>query len=166
MTASSRRPVLALAAATLFSLACAAPAPAAAQESPPPFDETQQLLEKVQADKRAVVLKAMALDESEARAFTPVYDEYQLERKKLMQRAVDLLNAYASNYDSMTDDAAKKLLKQWFELQEDERDVVEGYSKKLTHVLPHTKVLRFVQIENKLETLLRVPTVRGIPLAQ
>jgi hypothetical protein len=152
---------IALAATALLSVA--APFAAQAQST---YDDTQQLIAQIQADKRAVVLKAMALDDAQLTAFTPIYDAYQADRKKLMQRGVDLINAYSSNYDSMTDDAAKGLLKDWFKLQEDEHALVKGTAKKLDKVLPTAKVLRFVQVENKLNTLLRLPGIQGIPLAK
>jgi hypothetical protein len=151
---------IALAATALLSVA--APYVVQAQSS---YDDTQQLIAQIQADKRAVVLKAMALDDAQMTAFTPIYDAYQADRKKLMQRGVDLINAYSSNYDSMTDDAAKGLLKDWFALQDDELALVRATAKKLDKVLPTTKVLRFVQVENKLNTLLRLPGIQGIPLA-
>ncbi len=66
----------------------------------------------------------------------------------------------------MTDDAAKGLLKDWFKLQDDEPALVKDTAKKLDKVLPTTKVLRFVQVENKLNTLLRLPAIQGIPLAK
>jgi len=152
---------IALAATALLSVA--APFAAQAQST---YDDTQQLIAQIQADKRAVVLKAMALDDAQMNAFTPIYDAYQADRKKLMQRGVDLINAYSSNYDSMTDDAAKGLLKDWFALQDDEIALVKGTAKKLDKVLPTAKVLRFVQVENKLNTLLRLPGIQGIPLAK
>jgi len=152
---------IALAATALLSVA--APFAAQAQST---YDDTQQLIAQIQADKRAVVLKAMALDDAQLAAFTPIYDAYQADRKQLMQRGVDLINAYSSNYDSMTDDAAKGLLKDWFKLQEDEHALVKGTAKKLDKVLPTARVLRFVQVENKLNTLLRLPGIQGIPLAK
>ena len=152
---------IALAATALLSVAT--PFAAQAQSS---YDDTQQLIAQIQADKRAVVLKAMALDDAQMTAFTPLYDAYQADRKKLMQRGVDLINAYSSNYDSMTDDAAKGLLKDWFKLQDDEEALIKSTVKKMDKVLPTTKVLRFVQVENKLNTLLRLPGIQGIPLAK
>lgn len=144
-------------------VALASPLPTHAQSG---YDDTQQLIAQVQSDKRAVMLKSMELDDTQMQKFTPVYDEYQAERRKLMQHGVDLVNAFAANYDSMTDDAAKSLLKDWFKLTADEDALVKKYAKKLEKVLPAAKVLRWVQIENKLVTLLRLPTLRGIPLAQ
>ncbi len=152
---------IALAATALLSIA--APFAAQAQST---YDDTQQLIAQIQADKRAVVLKAMALDDAQLTAFTPIYDAYQTDRKQLMQRGVDLVNAFSSNYDSMTDGAAKGLLKDWFKLQDDELALMKGTAKKLDKVLPTAKVLRFVQVENKLNTLLRLPGIQGIPLAK
>lgn len=151
----------------LFALAAAAAfgaaTPALAQST---YDENQVLLSQIQTDRQAVVLKSMALDDAQVRAFSPVYDAYQADRRKLMDRGVELLNAYASNYESMTDDAAKSLMKDWFKLQADEDALMQKYAKKMQKVLPAAKVLRFVQVENKLNTLLRLPALRGIPLAQ
>jgi len=152
---------IALAATALLSVA--APFAAQAQAT---HDETQQLIAQIQSDKRAVVLKAMALDDAQLTAFTPIYDTYQADRKKLMERGVDLVTAYSSNYDSMTDDAAKGLLKDWFKLKDDEVSLVKSTSKKLDKVLPTSKVLRFVQVENKLNTLLSLPGIQAVPLAK
>ena len=152
---------IALVATALLSVA--APFATQAQST---YDDTQQLIAQIQADKRAVVLKAMALDDAQLTAFTPIYDAYQADRKQLMQRGVDLINAYSSNYDSMTDDAAKGLLKDWFKLQDDELTLVKGTAKRLDKVLPTAKVLRFVQVENKLNTLVRLPGIQAIPLAK
>lgn len=152
-----------LAAWAIILLALAAPFASQAQSS---FDDTQQLIAQIQSDKRAIVLRAMALDDAQVTAFTPIYDDYQAKRKILAQRGVDLVDAYASNYGSMTDDAAKKLLKEWFALTDDESALVKSTAKKLGRVLPATKVIRFVQIENKLNTVMRLPAVRAIPLAQ
>ena len=128
--------------------------------------EQQQLIAQIQADKHTIVLKTLALDDAQVEAFTPIYDQYQVERKKLFDRAVDLLEMYASNYESMTDDAAKKILKDWFALQDDEVALTRKYAKQLEKVLPPVKVVRFVQIENKLDTVLQMKVVANIPLAR
>ena len=129
-------------------------------------DEQQQLIAQIQTDKHEIVLKTLALDDAQVQAFTPIYDKYQVERKKLFDRAADLLDLYASNYESMTDDAAKKILKDWFSLQDDEVALTRKYAKQFEKVLPPAKVVRFVQIENKLDTLLKLKAVANIPLAR
>ena len=157
------RPLLALTAGMLL---VGNPAAHAQTQSPNLNDDTQMLLSQIQADKAAVVLKSLELTDPEARAFTPVYDEYQKERKEIAQRQIAELNKFASNYGSMTDKAAGEILKNWFKIQEDKNDLVKKYAKKFDHVLPKTKVLRFVQVENKLETVVDLQAARVIPLAK
>jgi hypothetical protein len=129
-------------------------------------DEQQRLIAQIQTDKHAIVLKTLALDDAQVESFTPIYDKYQVERKKLFDRAADLLELYASNYGSMTDDAARAILKDWFSLQDDEVALTRKYAKQLEKVLPPAKVIRFVQVENKLDTLVRLKAVANIPLAR
>jgi hypothetical protein len=129
-------------------------------------DDTQLLISQIQTDKRAVVMTGLDLSDEQVKAFTPIYDKYQVERKAIYERGVDLLNKYASNYGSMTNDAAKEILKDWFKLEEDKQSLLKSYAKKFGRVLPETKVLRFVQIENKLNTLMDVQAARIVPLTK
>ena len=150
---------------TVFILAaCAVLGSPFAVNAQSTHDEQQQLIAQIQTDKRAIVLKALALDDAQVQTFTPIYDNYQFERKKLFARAAEVLNLYASNYESMTDDAAKEILKDWFSLQDDEVALTRKYAKQFGKVLPPAKVIRFVQVEYKLNTLVQLRAVANIPL--
>lgn len=142
---------------------CAVAGPVAAQST---NDENQALLSQIQTDKRAIVLKGLELTASESAAFIPIYDEYEAERKQLADRTVALLDKFVANYDSMTDDAARGILKDWLSLEDSRLDLTKKYAKRFEKVLPATKVLRFVQIENKLDTAVEMEAVRLVPLAK
>jgi hypothetical protein len=139
---------------------------AAAQGTVNMTDQDQLLISQIQSDKRAVVLKTLNLTDAQVKAFTPLYDQYQAEMKKLFTRNSNLVNRYATTYDSMTDADAKKLLDEAFKLRTERTEVLRKCARKLEKVLPATKVLRFVQIENKLTTLLDWQAVQLIPLAK
>lgn len=142
---------------------CAVSGPLAAQST---NDENQALLSQIQTDKRAIVLKGLQLTAPESAAFTPIYDEYEAERKQLADRTVALLDKFVANYDSMTDDAARGILKDWLSLEDSRLDLTKKYAKRFEKVLPAPKVLRFVQIENKLDTAVEMEAVRLVPLAK
>lgn len=142
---------------------CAVSGPLAAQST---NDENQALLSQIQTDKRAIVLKGLQLAAPESAAFTPIYDEYEAERKQLADRTVALLDKFVANYDSMTDDAARGILKDWLSLEDSRLDLTKKYAKRFEKVLPAPKVLRFVQIENKLDTAVEMEAVRLVPLAK
>jgi hypothetical protein len=150
----------------LAALATITTAETTLAESPGLSNEAQVLISQIQTDKRAIVLSTLQLTDPQVAAFTPVYDGFQADNKKVMERGIEMLNKFASNYGSMTDDAAKDILKDWFNLREDRNEVVEKYAKKMAKVLPATKVLQWVQVENKLNTLLDVQAASVIPLAQ
>jgi hypothetical protein len=129
-------------------------------------DDTELLISQIQTDKRAVVLTAMEMTDDQVRAFTPIYDKYQADMKKLSERAVEMLNKFAANYGSMTDEAAKDILKEWLELRDERNAITKKYAKEMGRALPPTKVLQWVQIENKLNALLDVQAASVIPVAR
>jgi len=129
-------------------------------------DDTELLISQIQTDKRAVVLTAMQMPDAQVQAFTPIYDEYQREMKDVMTRGTDLVNKFAANYGSMTDDAAKDIMKDFFKVRNDRNALVEKYAKKFQKVLPASKVLQWVQIENKLNALLDVQAASVVPLSR
>jgi hypothetical protein len=129
-------------------------------------DQNEVLISQIQTDKRAVVLSALQLTDTQVAAFTPIYDEYQREMKAVMARGSDVINKFAANFGSMTDDAAKGIMKDFFKVRNDRNALLEEYAKKFGRVLPATKVLQWVQVENKLNTLLDAEAASIIPLAR
>ena len=147
-------------------LAIAGAGAASAQGTVNMTDQDQLLISQIQTDKRAVVLKTMNLTDAQVKVFTPIYDQYQAEMKKLLQRNSDLVNKYAATYETLTDAEAKKLLDEAFKLRIDRTETLRKYARKMEKVLPATKVLRFVQIENKLTALLDWQAAQLIPLVK
>jgi ribosome-binding ATPase YchF (GTP1/OBG family) len=129
-------------------------------------DQNELIISQIQTDKRAVVLSALQLNDAQVAAFTPIYDEYQREMKGVMTRGTDVINKFAANFGSMTDDAAKGIMKDFFKVRNDRNALLEEYAKKFGRVLPATKVLQWVQVENKLNTLLDAEAASIIPLAR
>ena len=129
-------------------------------------DDTQVLISQIQADKRAVVLSTLQLTDAQVAEFTPLYDEFQGKMKQLMNRGSEVVNKFAANYGSMTDDAAKDIMKEFFKIRRDRNDLIEEYAKKFQRKLPATKVLQWVHVEHKLTAQLDVQAAAIIPIAQ
>ena len=126
---------------------------------------TQSNIAALQADKRQVVLDTLALSPEQLGKFTPIYDEYQAEMKKLLTEASNLNNRlFVADYGGMTDDESKAIRKAAFKLRKDRLELLEKYADKLDKHLPSTKVFQFVQIENKMQALLDVALAASIPI--
>ena len=133
-----------------------------------PADTMQILRDKLKADKKLVVAANMELTESEAKGFWPIYDEYQKDLQKLNQRIATLLDSYADDFrkKSLTDDKAKKLINDAVAIDQAEADLKSAYAPKLSKVLPMRKVLRYLQIENKIRALVKYDIASGVPLVR
>ena len=116
--------------------------------------------------KKLIVLQNMEFTGEEGKFFWPVYEELQDELFQSSQRAAKLIVAYASAYQTLTDDQATKIVAEYFDIQKSRTDTLESYMQKLSGGLPAKKVFRYLQVENKLEAMARYELAKGIPLAQ
>ena len=135
---------------------------AAAQDKP--ADNMQIVLEKMRADKKLLVAENMQLTEAEATAFWPVYDQYQDELFLLRTRTAKLIKDYGDAYDKMTNDTAKKLLDEYMTIETLGPKLRQAYLPKFRKVLPEIKVMRYYQIENKIQAAVMYEIASKIPL--
>jgi hypothetical protein len=133
-----------------------------------PADNLEILRDKIRADKKLLVATNMDLTESEAKGFWPIYDQYQKDLQKINQRIVNLLDSYADDFrrKSLTDDKAKKLIDQAVAIDQAEATLMSTYAPKLSKVLPVRKVLRYLQIENKIRAVVKYDIASGVPLVR
>jgi len=152
-----------IAAAMLAAPAIAQSKPAAAQ----PADNMQILREKLQADKKLVVAANMDLTEAEAKAFWPIYDEYQKGLQKINDRLATVITAYAKEYNarSLTDERAKKLMEEAVAIEDAEAQLKRSIMPRLAKVLPGRKYARYMQLENKIRILVKYEIAAEVPLA-
>jgi len=129
-----------------------------------PADDMQIVVEKLRADKKLLVSQNMQLTESEAKAFWPVYAKYQDELFLLRVRTAKLIQDYAEAYENMTNDAAKKLLEEYLNLEALGLKLRQAYLPEFRKVLPEVKVARYYQIENKIQAALMYELAAKIPL--
>jgi len=131
-----------------------------------PADNMQILRDKIKADKKLLVATNMELTESEAKAFWPIYDQYQKELQRINQRIVKLLESYADDArsKSLTDDKAKKLIDDAAGIDQTEANLKSAYAPKLSKALPVKKVARYLQIENKIRAVVKYDLAQGVPL--
>ena len=141
--------------------------PAFAQDKPADTN-MQILLEKVKADRKLVVAANMDLNDSEGKAFWPIYDSYQKDLKTLNERLGKTILAYADAYNknALTDELANRLTNEALAIDQDEITMRKTYAARLSGVLPGKKAARYLQIENKIRAAIRFELADAIPLVQ
>ena len=106
----------------------------------------------------------MKLTEQESSTFWPTYRDYRAGMDKVGDGRMELVLEYADLYPDVPEDRAKAMLKKYTALEAKAVDVRNKYLKKLNKVLPASKVLRFAQLENRLDLAVRVQIAATIPL--
>ena len=77
-----------------------------------------------------------------------------------------LIQEYSKIWDSATDVQAKTMVDQMLDIQRDELKVRKSHLSKFRKVLPEVKVARFLQIENKIDAIVKLGFVDSIPLIE
>jgi hypothetical protein len=127
-------------------------------------DNMQIVIEKIHADKKLLVAENMQLTEAEAKAFWPVYKQYQDELFLLRSRTVKLIKDYSAAYETMNNATAKRLLDEYMAVEALGPKLRNAYLPKFRKVLPEVKVARYYQIENKIQAALVYELAAQIPL--
>jgi hypothetical protein len=124
--------------------------------------------EVIQVKRKAIVALNIGLTDYESKAFWPVYEEYWAEMKKLGDRDVALIGDFAKNYvyESLTNQRAEEMLKEWMSIKQQELKLKNKYIKRFKKAIPEKKVLRYFQIENKLDLIIDTELAAQIPLAR
>ena len=153
--------LVAIVAAGLIALGAVS---AVAQDKP--ADNMQIVREKVRADKKLFVAANMELTETEAKAFWPLYEEYQNELFLLRSRTAKLIKDYSMAFKDMSDEKAKRLLDENIAIESLGVKLRKAYLPKFRQILPEKKAARYYQIENKVQAALYYELAREIPLVQ
>ncbi len=131
-----------------------------------PADTMEIVKEKIRTDKKLFVANNMQLSESEAKAFWPVYEQYQAELSKLRDRDVKLIEEFAANFGTMSDDVAKSLLDDSLSIDSDYQKLRQSYLAKFRGVLSDRKVARYYQLESKINAVYEYELAKKIPLVK
>ena len=121
---------------------------------------------EIQTERQAIVAANLPMTEEQAKAFWPLYREYRDELAKAGDRTVALIESYAADYKSMDDAKSQAMIDEFFSIRKDETKIMSSWMPKFGKVLPATSVARFLQIENKLDAIIRFELAAEIPLVE
>jgi hypothetical protein len=85
---------------------------------------------------------------------------------KVGDRVSKLLVDYSGQYDTLTDEQAKKIMNEWLGIEKAKTNVKSKYVSRFEKILPARKVMRFFQADNKLDAMLNAQLASVVPLAR
>jgi hypothetical protein len=124
------------------------------------------LLATIRSNEKAFVAVNLALDEEQASVFWPLYDAYEAELAVMDDRLATIIEEYKRTYGSTTDEQAGKLIGEYLTLERDRAAVRLSYEETFAAVLPGRTLMRFFQIENKIDAVTRYELAASIPVVE
>ena len=129
-------------------------------------DYIELIRSDIQTEKKAIITENMMFSEEESAVFWPIYNDYQHDFGKIQDELMALIKDYASNYENMTDEIAKDLWNRNLAIDGKKLSLDKKYFKTMDKVLSTKTVVKFFQIENRLEKLLDLQLSSELPLIQ
>lgn len=157
--------------ALLLATAITAISNAAGQAPGEAVTEEQRIAEArelMQAGRDQMIEEEMLLTASERESFLPVYQRYRADVISVRDRYAALVGGFLRAHDAGEIDEAyaKNLLDDWLRYKKDLLQVQQRYVGKFRKVLPQQKVVRFYQLENKIDAEIEVELSRVVPLME
>lgn len=131
-----------------------------------PNNELELVLIGKAAQKKALVLANMHLQGETKEKFGKLYDEYQMKLMKHRVAELGLIADYAVSYNNMTDENANQIITKWATGEDAELVLKKDYIAKFKKIMPSAEVIRYFQIENRLQLMNELQKANLIPLAQ
>ena len=113
--------------------------------------------------KKDLVHEYMKPAEPHAAAFWKLYDEYEIERKALGLKKVQLLSEYADHYTTLTDEKADELATAMLKNNMDYEKLFSKYYGKIKKEIGALDAAKFMQLEIALQTEIRHELQHHIP---
>ncbi|MGB0390124.1 MAG: hypothetical protein ACPGD5_01040 [Salibacteraceae bacterium] len=118
------------------------------------------------AEKKAIVSEAMMLSQEQSKIFWPLYNELNEKLFQVESKTYAVIIDYAENIEKMTDEKADELWTKATSAQAERYKLLNSYYGKFKKVLPAGIVVKYFQVENKIDIMIDAALAMEIPLVE
>ena len=113
--------------------------------------------------KKELATAYMNLSEPQNSAFFKVYDAYEVERKALGAKKVEIIENYANDYYNLTDEKADALTKATLKNNADFEKLLSKYYETAKKSVGALNASKFIQMEVYMQTAVRSELQEALP---
>jgi len=117
-------------------------------------------------DRQVLIMGNMHFTADESAEFWPAWKQYRAAMAANTDRMLALITDFAGHYEEMTDLKANELLVDSFSIRMQDLVIKQQFAKDISKFMPAKKVMRVIQIENKLDAALQMKLASEIPLVK
>jgi hypothetical protein len=128
------------------------------------FKEDVDLVQSIYGKSKSDLVKEyMNLSDAQSVAFTKIYEKYETERKALGQTKFKLIDDYATNYATLTDQKADELANGTLKNNQDYEKLYSKTYGQAKKAIGAINAAKFIQLEVYLQTTIRNEIQNSIP---
>ena len=117
-------------------------------------------------DRQVLIMGNVHFTADESAEFWPAWKQYRAAMAANTDRTLALIADFAGHYEEMTDLKANELLVDSFSIKMQDLVIKQQFAKDINKFMPAKKVMRVIQIENKLDAALQMKLASEIPLVK
>jgi hypothetical protein len=121
---------------------------------------------ELRANREGLMAANLSLTSAESDAFWPLYREFNTKRAELGDTRLKIIKDYAKKYPDVDDATAKNLVDRSLAYDKKLHKLEQDYVAKFGKVLPAAKLMRFLQIDSRVETLVELQIQQSIPVVE
>ena len=115
-------------------------------------EDVDMILDIFKTEKKAMVHDYLDLSEEQGKKFWPIYEEYEENRKALVEKRIAMLGKYADHHSKLSDAMAKEIAEEFFTLRNADYKMQKKYFKKISKAVGAAKATYFIQLEEYIRT--------------
>jgi len=127
--------------------------------------EYERLHREADIERQAMVAENLPSLDSEAERFWELYHEYRIADRDMDDQRVELLGIVEEANEAFSDDDGKRIVMEALRIERQRQALKQRFFERFSLVLPGSKLIRYYQIETKLDAVKRYYWTSGIPLA-
>ena len=130
-------------------------------------DQQFLLLRKdIRSARKQTIAVNLTLTDDEAPKFWPVYEQYSAELEAITDMKLALIQEYADEYESLTDEQADSLVCRWLDTDTAVDQLRHKYVPIMRKVLPGKKTATFFQLDRQIGMTIDIRLTSRLPLMQ
>ena len=142
------------------------PAPARGAADSVSESDFELLRSDIRTKKAAMIADRMKFTDWEAAAFWPVYRQYEADLAAINDKKVSIMKDYVGSHESLTDQQAKRLAEDVFDVDQKTLDLRAKCFGALEKALPAKTIVRWLQLERRLQLLVDAQLAKDLPVIQ
>jgi hypothetical protein len=149
---------------TLFAVACLVSEVHAQDTHNPPDVNLERARQILTMARRDVFQHAMALNDPQKEAFWNTYADYDKQRALLTDQATQLLREYATEFDTLTNEQAVKMMSEAADMSRKQIDLRRKCADQISKKLGGRVGARFYQLDDYMDTVLKLDLLDDVPV--